>query len=181
MPLIVDQQYFNKTPNKWGRKSERLRFVICHETASPNPANPHGTLRYNLNSTVGSSYHYLIDRSGKIFWYVDEAKWIAYHAGVKSQTRVDGQFFKGWDINAHSIGVEIDGRNNGEPATAAQIASFGELIAYFAWRYGIPADANHYLMHKAVAPGYKSDARGYSVTGAISLARSILHALPKAA
>lgn len=163
-----DTSYLNRTANKWPRQaSQQIEFVVWHETASPNPLNPQGTLDYNLSAAVESSYNYLIARDGRIFHYVDERSWISYHAGLHSAARG----YVEWGVNTHSIGVELDGPNNGEPITAAQRDAIIALMLYFKETYGIPIRREYHLGHKEVAPGYKSDPRGYSLDLAVHLAQ----------
>lgn len=166
--MDFDDQYLNKTPNKSQRGSIDAELVVWHETASPNPSNPHGTLQYNLRPNVQSSYNYLIARDGTIYRYVDEVKYIAWHAGKNSRALgyVNAQ------LNTRSIGVEIDGKNNGEPITAAQRDAAIRLMRYFQSEYGIALDRDVHLHHKEVAPGYKSDPRGYSVDTLLQLANT---------
>lgn len=163
---VFDDSYLNKTTNKWPRDpGERIEFVVDHETASPNADDPHGTLNYNLAASVQSSYNYLIARDGTIFHYIDEKKYIAYHAGVASHARG----YAGWYVNVHSIGVEIDGPNDGTPITQAQTDALVALKLYFLDEYGIPLDRSYHLGHKEVAPGYKSDPKCCSLDLVIQL------------
>jgi N-acetylmuramoyl-L-alanine amidase len=146
--IILDTSYLNRTPNKSTRQAgSTWLFVVWHETASPNPENPHGTLKYNLSATVQSSYHYLIARDGTIFHYVDERYHVAWHAGV-------GEYTLGTritDLNGRSIGVELDGKNDGTPATPTQLTSAGKLAAFFKDAYGIALSSAYHVTHAAVA------------------------------
>ncbi len=163
-----DDQYLDRSANKWAREQGNdLEFVVWHETASPNPDNPHGTLSYNLAQRVQSSYNYLIARDGTIFHYINERSWIAYHAGLHSAARG----YVEWGVNAHSLGVEVDGRNNGEPITTHQRDAIIALMVYFNNEYKIPLLRSHHLGHHEVAPGYKSDPRGFSVGIALAMAQ----------
>lgn len=155
--MQFDDTYLNQTVNKTARgQGFRPEFIVYHETASPNPNNPHGTLKYNLARSVGSSYHYLIARNGTIYRYLDESLYIAWHAGKNSRWRG----YAGADVNTFSIGIELDGANNGTPITAAQRASTVDLVIWLCTRYGIPLLPEFHPRHSQVAPGYKSDPRG---------------------
>lgn len=166
--MEFDTSYLNRTANKWPRRSPaKPEFVVWHETASPNPNNPHGTLQYNLSASVQSSYNYLIARDGTIFHYVDERNWIAYHAGLHSAARG----YIEWQVNVHSIGVELDGKNDGTPITPAQRDAAVALMLHCRDAYGIPLQREYHLHHKEVAPGYKSDPRGYNADILVQLAR----------
>lgn len=164
-----DTSYLNRTANKWPRTggTQQIELVVWHETASPSPDNPKGTLNYNLPKAIQSSYNYLIARNGTIYHYIDERLWISYHAGLHSAARG----YIEWQVNVRSLGVELDGRNDGTPITAAQRDAAIQLMIYFRNSYGIPIEREYHLHHKEVAPGYKSDPRGYSATTLVDLAR----------
>lgn len=169
MAPTFDNRYLNRTANKTARGAgQTIEFVVWHETASPSPDNPLGTLEYNLSSAVQSSYNFLVARDGTIFHYVDERSWITWHAGVSSSARG----YEGWLVNVHSIGVEVDGPNNGTPITPKQRDAITALILFFRDALGIPIDRAHHLGHKEVAPGYKSDPQAYSVDRIVELAQS---------
>lgn len=137
--------------------------VIVHETASPNPNNPSGTLNFNLDSDVGSSYHDLIGRDGVRYRYLDPDYAVAWHAGVNTRIWIDGQQLDGGEVNSMMIGIELDGACDGTPATEPQLATMAEVLNEYGTLYGFPCDAAHLIMHsQAVAPidpDYRSDAR----------------------
>lgn len=164
--MQTNNQYLNKTINKFPRGGDPLpEFVIWHETANPSGIASR-TLTYNLTKPPGTSYNYLISRTGTIYWYVDERSWISYHAGVASSARG----YTEYQVNVHSIGVELDGPNDGKACTPAQLAAAVDLLRFFATTYQIPIDRAHHLEHKQVAPTHKSDPKGYSVDQLLELA-----------
>jgi hypothetical protein len=164
----LNTSYLNKTPNKEPRGTTRFipQFVVMHETAG------YGSLDWNLKPSVRSSYNYLISRNGTIYHYVDEQAFIAWHAGVNSSYTINGAALSNGQLNIYSIGVEIEGPNDGTPITAAQTASAILLMLHFKKVYNIPIDSDHYQGHEAVAPGYKTDPDGYSVKRLIKLAEA---------
>lgn len=168
MALALNTTYLNRTPNKTPRENPagfRPEFVVMHETAG------YGSLEWNLRADVRSSYNYLINRAGVIFHYVDENRFIAWGAGVRSRWSVEGQTYTNGQINVAALNVELEGPNDGQPITLAQFESGVELIRHFNQTYGIPMDSAYYPEHHDVAPGYKSDARGYDARILVAEAR----------
>ena len=160
--MQTNNNWLNETANKSPGKPPWYFFII-HETQSPNPDNPAGTLDYNLSSSVGSSYNDLIGRDGIRYAYLDPEEYYGWHAGKYTQVSVDGIRYSGGAVNQNSIGIEIDGACDGTPATTKQLQCTAELLNYYGERYNIPRDAEHLIMHSAACaelnPGYRSDAR----------------------
>lgn len=172
MSYPTNTDYLNRTANKTPGRPPWLG-VICHETQSPNPDNPHGTLNYNLDPDVGSSYHDLIGRDGVRYRYLDAEQWIAWHAGVNTLIWVDGEQYAGGEVNYGFIGIELDGACDGTPATEAQLATMAALLNEYGAAYGFPCDAQHLIMHSqavaAVDPDYRSDARCTTIDELVQL------------
>jgi hypothetical protein len=170
--MHTNSDWLNKTANK-SPGCPPWRYVIVHETASPNPDNPAGTLNYNLSSSVGSSYHDLIGRDGVRYRYLDPEKYVAWHAGVNTRVWVDGVQYDGGEVNSNAIGIELDGRCDGTPATSAQLHTMAELLCEYGLSYDFPVDAEHLIMHaKAVEPinpSYRSDARCTTIDDLVTL------------
>jgi N-acetyl-anhydromuramyl-L-alanine amidase AmpD len=162
-----DYSYLNRTKNKWWR-FVKPEFVVWHETDSPNPNNPYGTLDYNINNPPGSSYHYLVSRAGVLFHYLNPVVWIAAHAG---ESYARGH--RDWQVSVHSIGVEIDGGCDGTPATPAQMYASVWLMYYFRDTFGIPINRGYHLGHKEIAPGRKHDPQAYNLDQVVALAQSV--------
>lgn len=170
--MNTNTDWLNRTANKTPGHPP-WKFFICHETASPNPENPSGTLNYNLDPDVNSSYHDLIGRDGVRYRYLDPEQWIAWHCGVNSRVWVDGQQYDGGEINSYAIGIELDGACDGTPATAGQLATMAELLNEYGLAYGIPRDAEHLIMHAQacapIDPYYRSDARCTTIAELVAL------------
>lgn len=158
--MVFDKSYLNKTPNKTKRNTSNFspEFVILHETAG------YGSLDWNLKPEVRSSYNYLILRNGKVYHYVNERQYIAWHSGVNSSARG----YDGGQINIYAIGVELEGPNDGTPITVPQWISFLDLLKYFNETYGIPLEREYLIGHKEAAPGYKTDPKGYNIDEVVS-------------
>jgi N-acetylmuramoyl-L-alanine amidase len=121
----------------------RPAYVVLHHTSDTSAEE---SLRTLTRGGSGVSSHYLIDRSGKVFYLVDERK-RAWHAG---ESYWAGQR----DLNSTSIGIELD--NNGrEPFGEPQIAALLSLLGEIQLRYRLPPSA--FLAHGDVAPGRKVD------------------------
>ena len=157
--MLFNCDYLNRTPNKTARQAgEPLPdHAVWHETESPNPDNPAGTLKYNLLPTVQSSYNILIARDGTAYLYVDGRFYVAWHAG-NSRLGV----WSNYQVNVRCWGIEVDGKGDGTPPTEAQWAT---MIAVAQWlqRQGVPLDRAHHHAHKEIAPGRKRDPEGYTV------------------
>lgn len=153
--MKFNDTYLNRTPNKTARNTKNFKpeFVVMHETAG------YGSLDWNLRPDVRSSYNYLISRSGVVYHYIDEKAYIAWHAGVNSAARG----YTGGQLNVYALGVELEGPNDGTPITTAQTKAMVELLRFFNTTYAIPLTREYFVGHKDVAPGYKSDPKGYSV------------------
>lgn len=170
--MQTNSEYLNLTANK-SPGSPPWHFFIIHETQSPNPDNPDGTLSYNLDPDVGSSYHDLIGRDGVQYRYLDPEQYVAWHAGVNTRVWVDGVQYDGGGVNSFGIGIELDGACDGTPATHAQLATMAELLNEYGRAYGIPRDAEHLIMHAqacaAIDPDYRSDARCTTIAELVAL------------
>lgn len=166
--LVFNTTYLNRTPNKTPRSRGGFSpyFVVWHETAG------YGSLNWNLKPEVRSSFNYLILRSGAIFWYVDERAYISWHAGVQSRWTVNAVPYVGGGVNIYSVGVELEGPNDGTPITQNQANSAVNLMRYFKATYGIPMVPTWNPEHKDVAPGYKDDGRGFSAELLLQQARA---------
>lgn len=158
--MLFNCDYLNRTPNKTARgpSDPRPSHAIWHETESPNPDNPLGTLRYNLLPTVQSSYNILIARSGLAYLYVEPFEWVAWQAGGS----VLGKW-NGYGVNVNTVGVEVDGKGDGTPPPAEQWATMIAVAQWMRVQWAIPLDRARHHAHKEIAPGRKRDPEGYSV------------------
>jgi N-acetyl-anhydromuramyl-L-alanine amidase AmpD len=155
--MQFNTSYLNRTPNKHSRGVRDFvpLGVVWHETAG------YGSLDWNMRKDVAASFNYLIKRSGEIFHYVDERTYTSWHAGVRSSWRLGQVLYTGAQINKYFIGCEIEGPNDGTPITAAQATSAVNLVQYFSTHYRIPKTPLYQPEHAEVAPGYKTDGRGF--------------------
>jgi N-acetylmuramoyl-L-alanine amidase len=123
--------------------ARRPAFVVLHHT-SDNTAEQ--SLKTLTTRDSGVSAHYLVDRSGKVFYLVDERS-RAWHAGASYWAGVR-------DLNSVSIGIELD-NNGSEPYAEGQIAALLALLDDLRTRYRLPATA--FIGHGDIAPGRKVD------------------------
>ena len=169
MMIPLNTAYLNRSANKTLRENPlawRPEFVVWHETAG------FGSLDWNLiNDGQRGSFSYLINRAGVIYHYIDERTWIAWGAGVRSRWTIGGRTYINGQINERAINVEIEGANDGTPITAAQVASAITLLRYFQATYSIPLENAYHPEHADVAPGYKTDGRGYDIRLLVQAAR----------
>jgi hypothetical protein len=83
------------------------------------------------------SYHYVIDRFGRVFRVVEETD-AAYHAGSSVWADADGIYV---NLNDSFLGISFEGQTGAtEEVTAAQISSARILTEMLRSRYGIPAE-----------------------------------------
>lgn len=176
LTAALDTSYLNRTPNKDSRAAPATSLVgaLMHETAG------YGSLDYNLNPSVRSSFNYLITRDGKIYWYVNEGKYICWGGGLgpaekpyygKSRYTVGNVVYIGYKVNENFVHVEYEGPNDGTPITPQQTASGVALAIYLSRKWGYPLEDQRHQEHYQVAPGYKSDALGYAAPLIVQLAR----------
>ena len=135
-----------KSKNYNSRKLCKIKFIIIHYTAltSCNEAISH---LCNVKNKV--SCHYLICQNGNIYYLVNETK-RAWHAGVS-------YWDNDTDINASSIGIEIDYSNTGNnnKYTKKIIKSLKQLIINLKKKYNI--DEKNILGHSDISPYRKID------------------------
>mgnify|MGYP003520062864 CR=1 FL=1 len=168
--MDFNTSYLNRTPNKHERtEPAHLVGIVLHETAG------FGTLEWNLKPDVKASFNYLILQNGAIYHYVDEQAFIAWHAGIRSVWTINGVRYSGADFNDQYVGIEFEGANNVTPITTAQRDSLIALLHYLNQRYDIPLDVEHCPEHSQIAPGYKSDAQGFSNAVILELATKTIN------
>jgi hypothetical protein len=172
--VITNTNWLNRTENKSNGRPP-WEFIIIHETQSPNPDCPSCTLNYNLSRSVGSSYTDLIGRDGIRYAYLDPEKYYSWHAGNYTQVVVDGVTYTQGELNANALGIEIDGRCDGTPATKVQLTCLGELLNFYSSKYDIALDSEHLIMHSdacSLNPSYRSDARCTTISEILSYANN---------
>lgn len=167
--------YLNKTANKTSRKANTPYIgVIWHETASPSPENPIGTLEYNLDAKIESSYDLLISRVGEWWRYLDWKYWTSWDSGVSTGT-IKAMQYSNWALNSVTLGVELDGRNNGTPITLDQLDAAAMFALYVRDTEAIPLETAHHHTHASVArpKGRKTDPRGTTIAQLLKRAREL--------
>lgn len=175
--LVFNNSYLDRTQNKHVRTAPAgIDFITWHETGGG------GTLEWNLPRKRGASFNYLILRSGEIYHYVDELRFVAWHAGKgderppwngKSRYTLNGRLYVGNQINEASLGVEVEGPNDGTPITAAQRVAIVDFMRWARARYGIPLEYAYHPEHTQLAPYYKSDLRGATISTLVDVARAL--------
>jgi|TARA_B100001964_G_scaffold238103_1_gene303006 N-acetylmuramoyl-L-alanine amidase len=129
------------------KKTSSLNYIIIHYTAIKNYKEALGHLCEKKNK---ASSHFLISKSGKIFYLVNIME-RAWHAGRS--------YWKGIiDINSVSIGIEMDNSGhhyNFENYTPKQINSLIKLLKYIFKNHKI--NKQNILGHSDVAPYRKID------------------------
>lgn len=113
-----------------------ISAIVVHSTGGSALSG----LRWLTNPTSGVSAHYVIDRAGRIYQLVDDAR-RAWHAGRS----VLGSE---WDVNDFSIGIEL-AHADGEDYPPAQIAALTDLCRALVAAYAIPVD--RVVSHRVVA------------------------------
>ena len=117
-------------------KAPKLQYIVIHDTES--------TYKQALNTVAdpsnGVSWNYTIRSSdGHIAQHL-KPKDVGWQAG-------------NWYINAHSIGIEHEGKaGNGKWYTEDMYRNSAELVRYLARKYDIPRDRSHIIGHDQI-PG----------------------------
>ena len=125
--------------------------VVLHATAGASATSSIAWLWKLAKDAIRgneASYHYIIERDGKIFKCVPLSR-VAFHAGKSFGP-------EGSNVNDYSIGIAFANRNDGEPYTIAQIDAAAELIDAIR-QPGLTWITTHYL----IAPGRKNDPNGF--------------------
>lgn len=131
-------------PHTFPRDTTR-NYIVVHNDGENMGANATKLyLRWR-----GTSYHYFIDRNGKVYQFMDLA-YVAKHAGISKWNKIT-------DWNLFSIGVCLQGKDNME-YTQQQKESFSLLVKQIYKRYPDSKD-KPILKHSQVAypRGRKSD------------------------
>ena len=139
------------SPNSEERPSGTpVSAIIMHATGTATGQEAVNTF---LNPDSKRSSHFVIDRNGAIIEMVPPRR-RAFHAG---RSILDGIP----DLNNYSIGIELVGRNDGQPYSNAQYAATAALIGRLRMHHTIPD--SRIVSHAAVAipPGRKTDPVGF--------------------
>lgn len=135
---IIDRKSANL--NTGGRRAE-TRFLVIHNTAG-------GTVESTIRTLQDRrlSYHYLVDKDGKVYQLVDDAI-VAYHA---------------FEANGVSISISLVAPND-RGVTSPQVQAALELGRILQRRYNLPVNAVY--GHGEIAlPTEKEPTEGLTVT-----------------
>ncbi len=134
------------------RASKRVvDTIVIHSTYNAIGGDPYSVKKIiDIYKSYGVAPQYLIARDGGILRLVEE-KNIAYHAGESRMP--DGRS----DVNAFSIGIEVIGKDDGNPSDE-QYDALKNLITDIKKRH----DIQYILGHSDIAPGRKTDPWGFS-------------------
>jgi N-acetyl-anhydromuramyl-L-alanine amidase AmpD len=133
---------FRPSPNQNARPGVKPDLIVLHGSEGTDA----GDAAWLLNRDSKVSYHYLVQRTGAVLQFVQDAA-RAWHAGASS--------WKGRaDCNNYSIGVALSIRQ-GETPTGAQYASLARLLDILMRGHAIPM--NRVVGHYHVSPGRKTD------------------------
>lgn len=124
----------------------KIDAIIIHDTGSHSF---HSTLEWFINPLSKVSAHYLIDKDGGVYQFVEDSE-KAWHAGVSS---LHGRP----NCNDYSIGIELVDADDNNPYPMEQMDALLELCSDLCVRHGIPL--NRVVGHNMVAepPGRKVD------------------------
>lgn len=101
-----------------GRGGKNVTCIVLHHTAG---ASALSTINYLRNPLVMASYHYVIERDGKVYKCVPVGS-KAWHAGLSNGP--DGR-----NVNSYSVGIAFANKGDGEPYPQAQVDSALALIS----------------------------------------------------
>ena len=135
-----------KSPNYNSRKNSKIQLIIIHYTALKNTSE---AVSYLCKKEKKVSSHYLIAQNGTVYNLVED-KFRAWHAGQSFWN-------ENTDINAISIGIELDYNPNGKnnKFSVKMIYSLKKLIFKLQKNYKI--NKNSILAHSDIAPFRKID------------------------
>ena len=129
MNLSMNVDWLSKTANKSDRPAGLpYRAILWHETDNGS-GNAAETLNWNLSPNVGTSYDFLIGLDGMIYAYLDYHAFTSWDSGVGVWT-IDGTSYTDFGLNRVTLGVELDGPNDGTPVTPAQIDAAARLAIF---------------------------------------------------
>ena len=156
----------NRHPNT------QISLVVMHATAGSSLIGAIETLRKR-----GLSYHYLIDKNGKIYKGCPYSL-VAYHAGSSYGPKEDSArisikqnkaaiFVAGTCVNSYSIGIAFVNKNDGiDPYTKEQFDAAEELINELSRVLPL----KHITTHYWVSPRRKTDPKGFDI---VALAEAV--------
>ena len=136
-----------------GALRARTDLCVWHATAG---GTARSSAEWIARPNSGAGYHFLIERDGSVIASTPLGR-TAYHAGVSAwPVPARGVPSRG-SVNGRSVGVAFANRNDGEPVTAAQIASARDLARLLSARYPALKSPAAHIRHRDCAPGRKTD------------------------
>lgn len=111
---------FIQSPNFSSRNGVKIDTIVLHCTES---ATAQSAINQFLNSSPGTSAHYIVDTNGDIYQMVADSQRANHCKGA----------------NANSIGIEHAGTGN-NPLTGSQRAATVKLILFLRNEYGVKSD-----------------------------------------
>jgi N-acetyl-anhydromuramyl-L-alanine amidase AmpD len=132
------------TPNKTesNRTRATINAVVIHDTEGRFI----GSVRFLQRARTQGSAHFVVSRRGQIVQLVPVND-VAWHAG------------NSW-WNLHSIGIEHEGWAGRRAFTEKEYRASAKLVAYLAYRWGIPLDREHIIGHAEVPNPYRAGSFG---------------------
>jgi N-acetylmuramoyl-L-alanine amidase len=133
------------TPNRSKRSiNSVIDCIVIHDTGAHTALS---TMSWFINPLAKVSAHYLIDKDGSIYQFVEDGD-KAWHAGM---SRLHGKE----NVNDFSIGIELVDASDADKYPQAQLDALIDLTTTLCINYNIPL--NRVVGHADVAPGRKVD------------------------
>ncbi|MCK9578693.1 N-acetylmuramoyl-L-alanine amidase [bacterium] len=142
--MIIEKR---ESPNYYNRGKYKPEAIIIHITEGNMP----GTLSWITHKESRASYHYLIDKTGKIWNVVNEIN-AAWHAGLI--VKPIWEFLKDKKINPnlYTIGLAFEGFGD-KDITAEQYYAGQELIEDICQRNKIEKNLTKIIPHRWINGG----------------------------
>jgi len=155
IPSLLEEKYGKIL---FGERTSKINTIVIHAISAINvyPQEPFSVEKcMEILSDNGVSSHYIIDRSGKIYFLVPEEK-KAWHAGVSQMPPPDNRK----NVNDFSIGIELIG-NEEVPFEEEQYSALNFLLSDIKKRYDIKyvLGHQHIATKKLVEAGLRKDVK----------------------
>lgn len=149
---VIDRDSYS-SPNRSSRHGRAISMLVLHATADSNVKS---SLNWLSSPASQVSAHYVIDKIGAIWQLVPDAA-AAWHAGKSAWLGLASD-----DIQAVSIGIELENRNTGrDPYPEQQVAALTWLARGLIDTYRIAPDMVVRHLDIAIPKGRKTDPRGF--------------------
>jgi len=155
IPSLLEEKYGKIL---FGERTSKINTIVIHAISAINvyPQEPFSVEKcMEILSDNGVSSHYIIDRSGKIYFLVPEEK-KAWHAGVSQMPPPDNRK----NVNDFSIGIELIG-NEEVSFEEEQYSALNFLLSDIKKRYDIKyvLGHQHIATKKLVEAGLRKDVK----------------------